>query len=359
MVLERLKYVTVRKNKNGKPRFYWQPKDRKALRLPDDPVERFRLATEWNASLEVTKSKTYKGSVSDVIDKYRHHKEYEKISGATKAAYEPWLKKFEKASGNRPFSQITRAYVVQALEQVPGKGSKQHLAAVFKKLFKQALYLGYIDRLDPILSLGLETSDKRDTYWMPEDINAWLKAAENHEDGPQLALCMQILLYTAQRPIDVVKKTITVPAPDGIGTVQEFNTPMAWSQYNGDTIQVRQKKTGKLLSVPCHANLRKALDTAERKSPVMVTDRNGKPMTYGMWSKRTKLICKAAGLTGLQTRDLRRTAVVNMAEAGCEIAEIASVTGHSLNTTTDVINRYLPQTERAARNAVVKWEQKG
>ena len=52
--------------------------------------------------------------------------------------------------------------------------------------------------------------------------------------------------------------------------------------------------------------------------------------------------------------DLRRTAVVWLAEAGCEIPEIAAITGHSLNRTSAILEVYLPRNTKMAQNAIAK-----
>lgn len=63
-----------------------------------------------------------------------------------------------------------------------------------------------------------------------------------------------------------------------------------------------------------------------------------------------------AGLEDLQARDLRRTACVRMAEAGAIGKQIASVTGHSIETTRQILETYIPTTVEMARGAIEKLE---
>ncbi len=65
-----------------------------------------------------------------------------------------------------------------------------------------------------------------------------------------------------------------------------------------------------------------------------------------------------AGLDGLRFQDLRRTAVVRLAEAGRTDPEIAAITGHSLKRSKQISETYLPRTAEMARNAMAKWESK-
>ncbi len=61
-------------------------------------------------------------------------------------------------------------------------------------------------------------------------------------------------------------------------------------------------------------------------------------------------------LSDLQARDLRRTACVRMSEAGCTEKQIASVTGHAIETTRQILETYIPTTSKHALAAIQKLE---
>jgi hypothetical protein len=46
--------------------------------------------------------------------------------------------------------------------------------------------------------------------------------------------------------------------------------------------------------------------------------------------------------------------VVQLARAGCTVPEIASITGHSIASVEQILQRYLPRDSTVARNAQVK-----
>lgn len=56
----------------------------------------------------------------------------------------------------------------------------------------------------------------------------------------------------------------------------------------------------------------------------------------------------------LVLRQLRHSCVVQLARAGCTIAEIAAITGHSLGSVTTILSKYLPRDSTIARNAQMK-----
>ncbi len=86
---------------------------------------------------------------------------------------------------------------------------------------------------------------------------------------------------------------------------------------NGDTLTVRQQKTGTLVEVPCTAELRQALNAAMTftKGTVIIAGRDGRRLSGSVWRKAFDIIRRKAGLENLQARDLRRTAAVDLARA--------------------------------------------
>ena len=65
---------------------------------------------------------------------------------------------------------------------------------------------------------------------------------------------------------------------------------------------------------------------------------------------------KAAGIEGKRRRDLRRTAVVRLAEAGATVPQIAAVTGWSIDYCQRIVDVYLPRRTEVALTAIELWE---
>jgi integrase len=133
-----------------------------------------------------------------------------------------------------------------------------------------------------------------------------------------------LLQYSAQRPSDVLK--------------------MTWPHYSGSAIRVRQQKTGALLDVPAHPVLRDHLHALARSSTSLtIVIYRGRPVKYLQFNERFRRIAERAGVDA-QARDLRRTAMVRMAEAGATVPQIASVSGHSIEATQRILETYLRAT---------------
>ena len=93
-------------------------------------------------------------------------------------------------------------------------------------------------------------------------------------------------------------------------------------------------------------------------SPIMLTNSDGKPWSesgfQGAWGKATM----RAGIRGLTFHDLRGTAVVTLARAGCNEVEIYSITGHKPGDVQAILTtHYLPRDAEVASNAIAKLNQ--
>jgi integrase len=131
---------------------------------------------------------------------------------------------------------------------------------------------------------------------------------------------------------------------------------MSWRQVRGDTIEVRQAKTGRELIVPLHRRLAAVLSQIEKASVRILTNTRGQPWTsdgfLASWAKALPAEIKAAGLV---FHGLRKSAVVTLLEAGCADAEVAAITGQTRQMV-EHYSRAVNQRKLAAA-AILKWEQ--
>jgi integrase len=166
--------------------------------------------------------------------------------------------------------------------------------------------------------------------WSEDDIARFLSTAP-----PYLRLAMLLATNSGQRQGDLLR--------------------LPWSAYDGSTIKLRQRKTGAYVPIPVADALKAALDAAPRRSPIMLTNSEGKPWSesgfQGAWGKATM----RAGIRGLTFHDLRGTAVVTLARAGCNEVEIYSITGHKPGDVRTILTaHYLPRDAKVADNAIAK-----
>jgi integrase len=132
---------------------------------------------------------------------------------------------------------------------------------------------------------------------------------------------------------------------------------LPWSAYDGKYIRLRQSKTGKPIVVRVGAPLKAMLDAAPKRSPIILTNSEGKPWTSDGFRASWRKACAAAGVVGVTFHDLRGTAVTRLALVEATEAEIASVTGLSLRDVHAILDmHYLARDPALGENAIRKLE---
>jgi integrase len=114
-----------------------------------------------------------------------------------------------------------------------------------------------------------------------------------------------------------------------------------WTWWDGQNLVGRAQKTGEIIDVRAHIELRSILNDERRRrnvapgssSPLVQSSRTGEAFTEsGFRASFFKLVKKleAAGTVkpGLTVHGLRHTVATNLADAGCTTREIMAVTGH-------------------------------
>ena len=77
-----------------------------------------------------------------------------------------------------------------------------------------------------------------------------------------------------------------------------------------------------------------ALVVAENIALPPLTTKTGRSYSKRYLAQQWEKTCKAAGIVDLHFHDIRGTTVTMLAEAGCTLPEIVSITGHTLRVST-------------------------
>jgi hypothetical protein len=227
---------------------------------------------------------------------------------------------------------------------------------------------------NPALKPELYDTPARTGIWWQPQIDVFFEAA-GALDLAIMRRAMALLLYTVQRPMDVLK----------------MSRPMMWQDEAGrGWIRLRQAKTDELVDVPCHRRLWEALEGAPEVGLLLPAQKGGQ-WHYRFFAKvwdrivrRANLIIlrrelrargglpdrklakereaakaaiRALTLDGLQRRDIRRTGIVQLALAGATTPQIAALSGHSIDDVQTILDTYLPRRGEVALGGVEKWEQ--
>ncbi len=181
----------------------------------------------------------------------------------------------------------------------------------------------------------LSRGGRAEKIWTEQDVAKFEAKAPAY-----MRLALMMGLWTGQRQGDLLRLT--------------------WAAYDGDAIKLKQGKTGARVAVPLAAPLRATLDRDIRSGKTVLLNSRGKSWTKAGFQTSWRKTCEKAGIKGLTYHDLRGTAVTRLALAGCTVAEIAAVTGHSLKDVDRILDvHYLGGREELARSAIGKLEAAG
>jgi integrase len=104
---------------------------------------------------------------------------------------------------------------------------------------------------------------------------------------------------------------------------------MGFQHVSGDAIAVKQQKTGKVLTIPLHPDLKIMLAALPRTNMTFIVTERGAPFTAKGLGDFFKKQCRLAGLPHCSAHGLRKAAATRLANAGCSVNEIAAITGHA------------------------------
>jgi integrase len=277
-----------------------------------------------------------------VINRYRTSKAFERLKASTQRGYKAKLKQIEEAFGDLPLEaladpRITDDFLEWRDDMADSPRQADYAWTILMRTISWARDRGLTTYRPPDRVDKLHYSDRSECIWERNDIAAFKAVAT-----PPLQYAMDLAIETGQRQADLLA--------------------LPWSGYDGTAIVLRQKKSerfnrrGRKVRIPVRESLRAVLDQIPKCSPIMLTDASGQPWDGVSFRRQWSIAAREAGTTGLRFHDLRGTTVTRMAEAGCTVLEIASITGHSLRDANAIVDRYLARTDSLSNAAIAKLE---
>lgn len=263
------------------------------------------------------------GRLAEIIDEYLVSGIFKKASQSHQRALRSYLEMIRKEFGSMPLAVIedrrARGDFRKWRDKLISTPRKADYAwSTLSRLMTFAIDRGYI-AVNPCTGAGrLYEADRADRIWGADDIRMFLEIA-----SAPLQRALMLALWTGQRQGDLLKLT--------------------WAAYDGSVIRLRQSKGRTRVPVPVGGPVKDMLDamSAERKSAVTIlTNSKGQPWTSDGFRTSWEKAFKKTGIADLHFHDLRGTAVTRLALAGCTVPEIASITGHSLKTVQEILDRH-------------------
>lgn len=323
-------------------------------------TEAFRQEYHWFNSAEAiaeareaaAAARCIPGSIGDLLRRYLAVPERLGPSEVTQAKVRNILERFCEGREDRPvkgisFEHIDAIIAKARIKTVDAKGRKvggveaaRKLRKELRRFFAFARKLGWIavnpvDDSQPVKVAPGERSTGFYT-WTEDDIMAY---RAHWPLGTKQRLAMELMLWTDQRKVDAIH--------------------LGRQHVRNGKFQLRQSKTGKLLTLPIAPPLAAAIDAMpETDALCFLITEWGRPFSvkgFGGWFREQ---CDAAGLPQCTAHGLRKATMRRMAELEMPNKTMKSVSGHSKD---DEVARYTEAAnqERLADGAIkrlVEWE---
>lgn len=268
------------------------------------------------------------GTLGDVIDEYLTSGEFKKVSSSHQRALRSYLEMIRKQFGTMPLQVVEDRRVRSDFRKWRDKFTATPRKADYawttlSRLMTFAIDRGHISA-NPCTGGGrLYNADRADKIWGADDLRAFLEAA-----SLPLQRALMLALWTGQRQGDLLRLT--------------------WAAYDGNVIRLKQSKGKARVPVPVGGPIKDMLDAMlaarksakEPKAVTILTNSKGQPWTGDGFRTSWEKAYKKAELGDLHFHDLRGTAVTRLALAGCTVPEIASITGHSLKTVQEILDKH-------------------
>ena len=316
-----IKHVDHWKDRHGKERFYFRK--RQAQRIPlRGPLGSPEFWEDYtNAMNGVTEvKKTFKRAQPEsmrwLVEQYYQSSAFKEIGDGYRRTRRGILDKFCEEHGHKRYAKLE----VQHLKKMRDKlfdrpGTANNLIKALRQVFKHAVGYGYLNS-NPAANVEKLKSRNPDGFhaWTLDEIAQF---ESTYAIGTKARLAFAILLYTGQRRSDIVK--------------------MGRQHVKDGWMTVIQQKTKKRIEIPVLDKLQSIIDASQPGDLTYLVTEYGKPFTgngFGNWFRD---ICDEAGLPQCSAHGVRKAAAAHLADIGCTIHEIMSITGHD---TVSEVQRY-------------------
>jgi integrase len=350
-------FATSKRLSDGSIRTYWYHRS-SDNRLPGD----YGSPEFLTAYLEAERlASPDTNNVANLIRDYLLSVQFSKKATRTQAEYKRMLKELESRFGTLPIKALESGKVkglfLDYQEEIGSNRPREadNRLSVMSAVFTRAVLRGVI-KDNPLRGFErIYSSDRSDMIWLEGDIRRFMNGAP-----VELQRALILAVHTGQRKGDLIR--------------------LRWSNYDGDAISLTQSKTSARVTVKCTGTgtgtgtLKRMLDDTPRQGPFILTRADGMPWftpadesplsdawrnrmdAAGFYPKAWDDLTKEEKKGFLHFNDLRGTAVTLLAEAKCSVPMIASITGHTLQSATRILEKYLARTATLSEAAILMFE---
>ncbi len=249
------------------------------------------------------------------------------LSGSSRDMRRPILERFRVDHGDKMLGHLEPKHIQAIVRKLKPNAQRNFVMAV-RALMVFAVKAELIDS-DPTAGVVRDkaTKGKGHYTWTEENVRAY---RERHPLGTQARLALEIMLNTGVRKSDAMR---IGPRDIRDGWLTEFEP------------QKTSRTTGMKVNIPIRPELAEAIAAMKvvGARTFLVHSRgksHGSAKSFGNWMRDRY---DEAGLPDCGNHGLRKLCLVRLAEAGCSVFEIMSISGHKdpaeVQTYVDAANR--------------------
>jgi integrase len=271
--------------------------------------------------VEIGASRTIPRSMNALVAIYYSSADFKSLRPSTARVYRNILERFREKYGDHDAVGMKAPNVRKLMaEKAATPDTANRLLSMLSILMEHAIAAGW--RTDNP-AFGVKRIKHRSTgfaTWSEPDIAAY---RAYYPLGTRERLVLELAIGTAQRRGDLVR--------------------LGWRHVVKDAIEIKQSKTGAIVTVPIVRELRAAIDLCPRDRLTFIAQADGRPLGVETLGGEFRDWLRKAGLPGqLSLHGLRKAAARRLAESGCTPHEIMAITGHK---TLSEVERYCREAE--------------
>lgn len=315
-------YVERWKDRHGKVRLYYRkrPNPRIPLRGPEGSPEFWEDYLAASTGAVVVKQgpkRAQPDTLRWLVEQYYKSAAFMEISEGYRRTRRGILDNFCEKHGDKRYAVLQPQHIRKLRDKMIDRpGAANNLLKALRQVFKYAVNYGLLD-INPVAVVEKLKPKKKGGFhaWTIEEVEQF---EARHPIGTKARLALALLLYTGQRRSDVIK--------------------MGRQHVKDGWMHVIQQKTDADLQLPILDELRRIIDTSPTGDLTYLVTKHGQPFkssnSFGNWFR---LRCNEAGLFHCTAHGLRKASASRLAELGCSVPEIMSITGHK---TMSEVQRY-------------------
>ena len=320
----RLKHLSRSgKFSSGNDRWYYRPKGRKGIAMPDAPMDDPRFLAAYAAAAGVEpRAPIRSGTIGEAVVRYLASDSFMAgLAKSTRSKRRPMLDDIRSRYGAGRIGDLRLHHLRLDLDRFAGHAANNRLRA-WRGLCAWAK-AAYSLAADPSDGLTRKKVAKSDGFvpWEMADVEAF---RAHWAIGTTERLAFELIFWTGARVSDVVRM--------GEGNVDRDG----WLNF-------RQQKTGGEVSVPFDRDLpefaegmasdletlRRAIDARNERHITYLTTRSGHARSIKAFSAWFARKARDAGVKDKSAHGLRKTRAIALVEAGATHHQVGAWTGHT------------------------------